>query len=175
MFLSFLLLLFILAIFAAVFYLLLRPIINGAIYYPTTNKNVEIIERFADAKPGEKVVDLGSGDGRIVIAFAKKGIEAHGYEINPVLVLFSRWKIKKLGLQKFGFIHWESFWSVDFKNFDVLILYAFPTTMRGLIRKIKKEKRQGRRVISNIYEVSGISPLREEKKVFLYNENSFGA
>ena len=74
--------------------ILLRSIINGAIYYPSEKKNVEVIVKFLNIKPGEKIADLGSGDGRIIIALARAGAEAHGYEVNPFLVRQSRKKIK---------------------------------------------------------------------------------
>src|SRR3989344_9046692 len=50
-------------------------------------------------KKGEKVIDLGSGDGRLMIAFAKKGCSVEGVEINPILVLISKIWIRKAGLK----------------------------------------------------------------------------
>ena len=63
--------------------------LKGAIYDPSNNESVKKMVELAQIKPGEKSVDLGSGDGRVVIEFAKKGIQAHGYEINPLLVMIS--------------------------------------------------------------------------------------
>src|SRR5271168_2992410 len=109
-----------------VIYFLGRPIIRGAIYFPTSTRSVEIMLRFADVKPGDKLVDLGSGDGRILIAAAKAGAEVVGYEINPILVRRSRRSIARAG---FGgrpaesgnaVVHWESFWRADLSQFDVV-------------------------------------------------------
>ncbi len=54
----------------------------------------------ADPKSGETMADLGSGDGRILIAFGKKGIVAHGYELDPILVDKSQSDIKRENLIK---------------------------------------------------------------------------
>jgi len=68
---------------------------------------------FSKIKPGERMADLGSGDGRILIEFAKKGAIAEGYEINPVLVFIARMKIRRLGLEKKARVFWKSFWRVS--------------------------------------------------------------
>ncbi|TSC59736.1 MAG: hypothetical protein LiPW15_756 [Parcubacteria group bacterium LiPW_15] len=149
--------------------------ISGAIYAPTGDNNVEIIKKLAEAKPGERIVDLGSGNGKIVIAFAKDGMESHGYEINPLLVWFSRRKIKKLGLQERAFIHGESFWKADLGEFDVVTVFTLPHIMRALVPKIKKELRLGARVVANAYGFQGVEPIKKEDQVFLYESSSFGA
>jgi ribosomal protein L11 methylase PrmA len=175
MFLEFALLSFALIFFAIVFYLLVRPMISGAIYAPTGDNNVEIIKKLAEAQPAEKMVDLGSGNGKIVIAFAKDGIESHGYEINPLLVWFSRRQIKKLGLQEKAFIHGESFWKANLSEFDVVTVFTLPHIMRALVPKIKKELKPSVRVIANAYGFRGIEPLKKENQVFLYESGSFRA
>jgi len=61
------------------------------------NELFEFLEEYRNKKI--KFIDLGSGDGRIVIEFAKRNYESYGVEINPFLVLLSKWKIKKEGLK----------------------------------------------------------------------------
>src|SRR5882672_3428464 len=70
---------------------------RGAPYVPSRKDSIKKMLVLANLKPGDKVVDLGSGDGRIVIAFARNGIDAHGYEISPALVLWSKLMIFALG------------------------------------------------------------------------------
>ena len=117
------------AILLLVIYFLGRPIIRGAIYFPTTPHGVSVMLKLADIKPGEKIVDLGSGDGRILIAAAKMGADAVGYEINPVLVRQSRRAIARAGIR--AVVHWESFWNVDLSEFDVVIVYGIPYIMQA--------------------------------------------
>jgi Xaa-Pro aminopeptidase len=64
--------------------------IRGAPFVLTGSRTVKTMTALANIQPGEKAADLGSGDGRILIAIARAGAEAHGYEINPFLVLWSR-------------------------------------------------------------------------------------
>ena len=68
----------------------------GAPFWSTNKKTLKKMIEFSKVKKEEKVADLGSGNGKIVIEFAKRGIESHGFEINPFLVWISRRKIKKL-------------------------------------------------------------------------------
>lgn len=137
------------ALFTAIYFL--APIVRGAVYFPTKPANVEAIVRLAEIKSGEKAVDLGSGDGRIVIALARAGAEAHGYEINPLLVWRSRTAIRRAGLDGRAFVHWRSFWGVNLSDFSLVTAYGIPYIMRSLERKLRRELRSGARVISNIY------------------------
>ena len=93
--------------------LALYLLFQGAIYVPSNEKAINAIIKMAKLKKGSKIADLGSGDGRIVIAFARSGIQAHGFEINPFLVLFSRWNIKKEKLTDRASIHWQDFWKIN--------------------------------------------------------------
>lgn len=149
-------------------YVLIRPIIRGAIYFPTRKEGIETMVRLAEIKPGQKLVDIGSGDGRILIAFAQQGIESHGYEINPLLVLISKIKIRRAGLQDKAFVHWRSFWKIDFSRFDVITIYGFPRIMASLGEKLKRELRPGTKIISNVYRFPQFVPAKTEGKIYLY-------
>lgn len=116
----------------------------------------------------EKMVDLGSGDGRIVIAFAKKGFEAHGYEINPLLVLVSKWKTRKLKNVK---IYWKSFWKADLGKYDIVVLFQYKTIMNKLKEKLKKELKKSARVVSYHWRFKNWKIVKKKGDVYLYNFN----
>ena len=149
-------------------YIILRPMLFGAIYFPTMPGNVEVIRKFAAVKPGEKIADLGSGDGRILIALAKEGAETHGYEVNPLLVMSSRRNIRKAGLSKKAFVHLQSFWKADLSRYDAVITYGFPHIMKKLGEKLKRELRPKAKIISNIFLFPNLKEIRTENKVRLY-------
>ena len=90
------------------------PMLTGAPFAVSTKYKIDkMMPSVAEAMAGRKdlkAVDIGSGDGRIVIALAKKGLIAHGIEINPFLAMFSRFKINAAGLKGKAFIHRASFW-----------------------------------------------------------------
>ena len=153
------------AIIYSIFFLI--PFLVGAPFEPTNRKKLRKIIKLANAKEGEKAVDLGSGDGRIVIELAKKGAEAHGFEINPILVLISRWKIRKLGLKN-AFIHWKSFWGEDFGKYDLIILFQFSTVMKRLRDKLKKELKSKARVVSFYWKFPGWKIKKKIENIHLY-------
>lgn len=150
----------VLVTFAAMFW--------GAPYVPTQNKTVERMMKLADIKPGQKTVDLGSGDGRVVIAMAKQGAEAHGYDNNPFLVFLARRNIRRAGLAKKAFIHQGNFWKVDHSPFDLVTVYAMPYIMGRLYKKLKKELRPGARILSNAFAFPNQEPLKRDRALYLY-------
>jgi methylase of polypeptide subunit release factors len=149
-------------------FFLARPMIKGAVFFPTLSENVEQMVELSEMKSGNKVIDLGSGDGRILLAFAKKGIEIHGYEINPLLVLWSRRVIKKAGLEKIAFVHWESFWKTDLSFYNTIIVYGIPYIMEKLKEKIQREAKRETIIISNVYSFPEWKPVSKNKSLYLY-------
>lgn len=141
---------------------------RGAVYVPSSYAKVEKMIKLAGPKTGEVAVDLGSGDGRIVIALAKAGAIAHGYEINPFLVWWSRYKIQRLGLTDRAFIHWQNFWKVDLSKADVVVVYGINYIMRSLEKKLKKELKTGARVISYAFPFPSWNHKHKEAGIFLY-------
>lgn len=149
-------------------YLLIRPTIRGAVYYPTRPESVERMMRLANAKPGDRITDLGSGDGRILIAFAKEGIEAHGFEVNPILVWKSRRAIRRAGFDKIAIVCWQSFWSVSLDPYDIVTVFGIPHIMKQLKKKLERELKPGSRVVSNVFKFPDWKPDLEEKGVYRY-------
>ena len=126
-------------------------ILRGAPFLPTKQVRVEGMIAAAGIKPGDKLVDLGSGDGRIVIAAAKAGAYAYGFELNPLLVLWSRIKIRKAGLQSRASIKWKNFWFANLQEFDVVTVFGITGIMNKLEQKFSKELKPGSRVVCNIF------------------------
>ncbi len=147
------------------FYIL--PKISGAVYVPTSEENVQTMVKLAKVKKGMRVIDLGSGDGRVVAAFADAGADAVGVELNPSMVekaerLLAAQKIKNAK------IVWQSLWDVDLGEYDVVTIYAVPSMMKALTKKFRAELRPGTRVISNHYPIPGWTIEAEKNQVFLY-------
>src|SRR3984885_4993055 len=96
-------------------------------YYPTPETIVDKMLRFAEVKPGDKVYDLGSGDGRIVIMAAKKfKATAVGVEFDDGLVRQSSARIAKLGLTANAHIVHGDLLLQDYSDADVLTVYLLP-------------------------------------------------
>ena len=158
----------IILVLSAVIYFMARPLIKGAVYFPTRNEAIKIMLDLSDIKKGDRLVDLGSGDGRILIAFAEKGIEAYGYEVNPFLVWRSRRAINRAGFKNKAFVYWKSFWSADLTSFDIVVIYGFPNIMESLESKLKKELKSNTRVVSNRYKFPHWPIITRINDVYLY-------
>lgn len=146
----------------------LSGFIFGAAFQSTGDKELKKIIEFANPKKSDKIVDIGSGTGKIVIEFAKRGIESHGYEINPLLVWISRRKINRLNLEKRAFVHLSNFWNKDFGRFDIVILFQIGYIMRRLEKKFNNELKPGTKVISNTWKFPNKKPKRKSGKTYLY-------
>ncbi|HUZ92661.1 MAG TPA: SAM-dependent methyltransferase [Candidatus Paceibacterota bacterium] len=144
--------------FVAILYLLVRPIVRGAMYVPIPREVAEKTAKIVAVKPGEKAADLGSGDGRILIALAKAGADATGYEINPLLVLLSRHRIKKAGLETKVRVYWKSFWRADLSQFDAVAVYGYPPFMEKLGEKLRREMKPEARTVALVSPFPGWKP-----------------
>lgn len=119
-------------------------------------------------KPGEKIVDLGSGDGKLLFEIASRGATAYGYEINPFLVLRTRIRAKQLGLEKKVNVYCKSFWNVDLSKFDKIFFYQITYVMPRLEKKLMKELKQGTRIVSNYFSFPNWKPEKKEDEILLY-------
>ena len=159
-------------LFAAVsvylFFFVFFPLGHGAIYDPSSSAETRLMADLADVQPGEKAADLGSGDGRVVIALALKGAEAHGYEVNPFLVAVSRRKIRQSGLNGCAFIHWGNFWRRNLASYDLVTVFQVGFVMARLEAKLKRELAPGSRVVSHYWRFPGLQPERVQGSIYLY-------
>lgn len=151
-----------------IFIIMIYALTFGAPYATLAYNRIETMKKLLNLKKGQKLVDLGSGDGRIVIEFARAGIEAHGYEINPVLVALSRFKIRKAGLERKAFIHFKSYWMGDLSQFDAATVYGIAHMMPRLEKKLIKELKPGSKIASNYFKFPNLRVFKEENKVKLY-------
>lgn len=111
----------------------------------------------ANIKPGETVYDLGSGDGRILIAAVQKYGAGHavGIEIDPDLVEKARRRVHSLRLDdKIEVIHGSAL-RADLGAADVVTLYFLTTTNEKLRPNLEKCLKPGARVVSNQFPIKG--------------------
>lgn len=143
--------LYLLIVIAAGVAAYLLGLLNGALYVPTDAQMVEEMLDAARVARGDTLVDLGSGDGRLVIAAAKRGIPAAGYEINPLLVWLSRRRAQKEGVSDLSKFYWKDFWSADLSRYSVVMVFGIGHIMGRLERKLERELSPGSRVVCNLF------------------------
>lgn len=150
------------------FSIILYALIFGAPFAPLSQNRIDTMFALLKLKKGQKMVDLGSGDGRILITFAKAGIEAHGYEINPVLVAYSRLRVRRMGLGNKAFVHFGDFWSSNLGQYNGVTLYGIGHIMKRLENKLSKELKPGSKVVTNYFKFPQLKPITIKNKVLLY-------
>jgi cyclopropane fatty-acyl-phospholipid synthase-like methyltransferase len=136
-------------------------------YFQTSRYRVATMVELAQVKPGEKGADLGSGDGRIVIAFAKAGVEMHGYEINDQLRKLSEEHIKHETLTN-TFIYNIDFWEENLSSYNIICCYPMPTIMGRLEKKLQNELRPSARVLLNYFPFLHWKEKAKKDNIFLY-------
>jgi hypothetical protein len=126
--------------------------IRGAFYAPTPKQKVESMLQLTQNRQIKRMADIGSGDGRIVASFAKEGVQSDGYEINPMLVLRSRFNIVRQGLRQKAHIYLQDFWYADFSQYDLVTVYGITRIMPKLQEKLERELKPGAIIISNHFQ-----------------------
>ena len=135
------------------------PAENLAPYIPTPETIVDRMLDAAHIKAGETVYDLGSGDGRVVIAAAQKyGARAVGVEIRPDLCRQAQARIKSLGLEDRVTMVEGSALRVDLAPADVVTMYFLTSSNERLKPRLERMK-LGSRVVSNEFPVKGWKPI----------------
>lgn len=127
---------------------------KDVVWIPTPDDTVEKMLDMAKVTSRDFVVDLGSGDGRNVIAAAKRGAKALGVEYNADLVTLSQRAAAAAGVSdKATFVHGDMF-EVDISQATVLMLFLLPAHLDRLAPQFLKLK-PGSRIVSNTYTISG--------------------
>jgi precorrin-6B methylase 2 len=129
-----------------------------AIFVPTPLDVVAKMLNLADVKKNDVVYDLGSGDGRIVIAAAKTyGAKAVGVELDMHLVEQSQDNVKQAGVSELVRIEYADIFKQDLSHADVVALYLPPNLMDRLLPQFEKLK-PGARIVSHFFKFSDITP-----------------
>lgn len=133
-------------------------------FVTTPHEVVSRMLELAQIEKGDVLYDLGSGDGRIVIAAAKKyGIKAVGFEIDPVLVKDSRQIIEQAGLEGLVEIREQDIRTVDFSPASVVTMYLYPAANLRLRPVLMRELKPGSRVVSHDFGMGSWKPDRVER------------
>ena len=170
------LILIMLIIFEIIFSIILTSLLtkihfNGAYFAETSDERLKTILELADLKRSDRVLDLGSGDGRIVLAIAKLGIKATGIEINPVLVLISQIKLyfsDSVTKSNAVFIQ-GNLWKIDASPYNVVIVYGISSMMSELKDKLSNELRPGSKLISVLFRFPSLKISKKREQIYFYN------
>lgn len=138
----------------------------GAPFLPTLDSRTNDALDLLDLKAGDHLLELGSGDGRLLRAAAKRGILSTGYELNPLLVAYSR--IKLWRYRSIISVKCANYWTQKLPEAQGIYVFLLNPYMKKLDTKIKAEFQKPVRVVSFAFEIPGKKPAKEIKGMRLY-------
>lgn len=149
-------------------------ILFGAPFLPTMKKQRIAALDLLDLKPGQVFVDLGSGSGSLLVLAAERGFRAVGYEINPILWLYSRLRTRRYGRQVS--IKLSSFWRADLSRADGVFVFLITHHMERLnlflnqqtALRLRSGQKKPLRLVSHAFEIPGQKHSKKSGALFLY-------
>ena len=148
---------------------------RGAPWAPTKKEDIARFLSLAQIKPGDKVFDLGCGDGRLLFAAANQGAEVMGYEISLLPYVLAQIKKSFFPKKEKVSIRFRDFWGVDLSEADLVYFFLMPKVYKKLKLKLGNELKPGARVIAYVWPIKGWQEIgRSEKKdapiIYLYEK-----
>jgi SAM-dependent methyltransferase len=129
-------------------------------FLPSRHEVVAAMLALAEVGPGDVVYDLGSGDGRIVIAAAKRGARGVGVDIDPRRVREGRENAAKEGVSGRVEFHEQDLFDTDLSAATVVTLYLMSDVNLKLRPKLQRELKAGARVVSHAFGMGDWTPDR---------------
>lgn len=140
-------------------------------YVPTPQEVVEEMLNLADIHTGDYVIDLGSGDGRIVISAAKRGATGHGIDLNPKRVEEARANAINAEVDNDIMFMEGNIFDTDFSNASVITMYLLPTVNEKLRPVLLEKLEPGTRVVSHSFDMD---EWKADKMVEVKNNSGSG-
>lgn len=138
----------------------------GAPYVPTLTPQVEAALELVNLKPGQTLLELGCGDGKVLIAAAQTGLHVVGYELNPLLALVAWLRTRRFkGSVR---VVWGNFWTTDWPPAEGIFTFLHPRFMKRLDKKIVQSTMQNVKLVSFAFEIPGRPIAAKKKGVLLY-------
>jgi 16S rRNA A1518/A1519 N6-dimethyltransferase RsmA/KsgA/DIM1 with predicted DNA glycosylase/AP lyase activity len=138
----------------------------GAPYLPTLTQQVSAALELANLQPGQTLIELGCGDGKILVAAAKRGAIVIGYELNPILALICWLRTRRFdGRVR---IVCGDFWRAQWPAADVIFTFLLPKYMLRLDKKVIQYNHKPVKLVSFAFTIPNKKPTGRKASIFLY-------
>lgn len=141
----------------------------GAPYLPVLRPELDNALSLVDLKPNQHLLELGCGDGRVLLAAARQGLRVTGYELNPALAAISWIRTRRYKSQVR--VVWANFWTVKLPPADGVFVFLLPKYMANLDKKITQEYSSKKiKLVSFAFQIPD-KPHVRKGGVYLYTYN----
>lgn len=138
----------------------------GAPYLPTLRPQIKTALDLAALKPGQTLVELGCGDGRVLVAAARRGYNAVGYELNPLLALLAWVRTRRWRRQVR--VVWGDFWHAEWPPAEAVFTFLLPRYMTKLDKKCVGYRHRPVRLVSFAFKIPARPVQAAKNGIFLY-------
>jgi len=138
----------------------------GAPYLPTLTKQMNIALDLINLQPDQTLLELGCGDGKVLLAAAQRGIKVIGYELNPLLVLVCLWRTRRY--RSLVRVRLANFWRVKLPPTDGIFVFVLQRQMPKLHTKIINEASKPLTLASFAFTIVDKKPAIQQGGVSLY-------
>lgn len=139
----------------------------GAPYLPTLKPQVKTALKLADLQAGDTLLELGCGDGKVVLAAAQQGLKVVGYELNPLLALVAWLRTRRY--RKQVRIIWGDFWHKPWPQAEAIFVFLLPRYMDKLNKKVIQYKHKPVKLVSFAFAIPDVKPNTIKDGVYLYH------
>jgi len=153
-------------LFVLIFVLLVAfagVLLRGAPYVPTLDAQAKVALELLDLRPGQTLLELGSGDGKVLVLAAQAGLQVVGVELNPFLVVVSWLRTRRY--RKQVRIIWGDFWRVEWPPCDGVFTFLLDRFMAKLDARMRTVRKP---LVSFAFRIPGRKPTAEKSGVYLY-------
>lgn len=142
-------------------------LLYGAPYLPTLRPQVKTALDLLDLKPGQTMLELGCGDGKVLIAAAERGIRSIGYELNPILAAWAWLRTRRY--RRLVRIVWGNYWTQPWPPCEGIFAFLLPRFMSKLDKKVVQQTSQPVKLVSFAFQIPGRRASRQVAGVFRYD------
>lgn len=138
----------------------------GAPFLPTLKPQIKAALDLLNLKSGQTMLELGCGDGRVLIAAAERSWRVVGYELNPILALIAWLRTRRYG--KLVRVVWGDYWAANWPKANGIFAFILPRYMHKLDKKIMQYPHHSIRLASFAFPIPDRSPIAKKSGVYLY-------